>query len=49
MIEFKVTSDNCNKIYFKTSHKQTDYRSITLKRNVSDILKEELSPRNSDL
>lgn len=38
MVEFRVIRDQLTKLYFKTSHLEANYRSITLKRNVLDFL-----------
>lgn len=38
MVEFKVSKGDSSKILFKTSHLQSSYRSLSLKRNVLQFL-----------
>lgn len=46
MVEFKVMKSQPLKCFFKNSHLESNYRSITLKRQVSDFFKMTICPLN---
>lgn len=47
--EFKVTKTDIQKIFFKTSHLDENYRSVTLKRQNATLLMKPLSKLNKEL